>query len=69
MTDKKARKPKRKYKLTKADRAFYGGQLMRATGRVGKGKYTEQVLMEYLSGPLKGECRWFTEEELKELSD
>jgi hypothetical protein len=47
---------------TKAERAYYANAQVRVMGEVDR---SGRLLVELLSGPLAGEFRWFTEQELQ----
>jgi hypothetical protein len=62
-------KPLKTYTLTVAEKKMYSGYTLRAVGTVSHREgYISQLLVEFTSGPFDGECKWFTEAELKELS-
>jgi len=63
--DTKVETKKPKTKLGKDERDRYSGHPLRVLGEV---DYRGALLVEFMSGPLEGERRWFTEQELKELA-
>ena len=47
---------------TKSERAYYANATCRVLGEV---DHSGRILVEITSGPLLGEMRWFTEQELQ----